>query len=96
MPVAQSCPLFVTPWTAAHQTPLSMEFSRQEYWNWLPFPSQGYLPDPGTEPMSLMPPALAGRFFTNSTTWEASHKLFSHEKLADFLSSSASITPTQR
>ena len=40
------------------QTPLSMEFSRQEYWSGLPFPSPGDLPDPGIEPMSLVPPAL--------------------------------------
>ena len=52
---------FATPWTAAHQTPLSTGFSRQEYWNGLPFPPLGDLPDPGIEPES---PALAGRFFT--------------------------------
>ena len=46
---------FVTPWTAAHQAPLSMEFSRQEYWRGLPFPSPGDLPDPGIESPS---PAL--------------------------------------
>ena len=42
--------LFVTPWTAAHQAPLSTEFSRQEYWSKLPCPSPGDLPDPGIEP----------------------------------------------
>ena len=47
--------LFATPWTVAYQAPLSMEFSRQEYWNGLPFPSPGDLPDPGIEPGS---PAL--------------------------------------
>ena len=47
--------LFVTPWTIAHQTPLSMGFSRQEYWSGLPFPSPGDLPNPGIEPGS---PAL--------------------------------------
>ena len=52
--------LFATPWTVAHQAPLSMGFSRQEYWSGLPFPSPGDLLDPGIEPMS---PALAGRFF---------------------------------
>ena len=46
-------PLFVTPWTIACQAPLSMEFSRQEYWSGLPFPSPGDLPDPGVEPRSL-------------------------------------------
>ena len=41
-----------TPWTVAHQAPLSMEFSRQEYWSGVPFPSPGYLPDPEIEPGS--------------------------------------------
>ena len=59
--------LFATPWTVACQAPLSMEFSRQEYQSGLPFPPPGHLPDPGIEPVS---PALAGRFFTTSTTWE--------------------------
>ena len=49
--------LFVTPWPC--QAPLSMEFSRQEYWSGFPFPSPGDLPDPGIEPTSLVPPALA-------------------------------------
>ena len=44
--------LFVTPWTVAHQAPPSVEFSRQEYWSGLPFPSPGDLPDPGIEPGS--------------------------------------------
>ena len=55
----------------ARQAPQSVEFSRQEYWNGLPFPSPGDLPDPGIKPLSLMSPALAGRLFTTSTTWEA-------------------------
>ena len=42
----------MTLWTVAHKTPLSMEFSRKEYWSGLPFPSLGDLPDPGTEPSS--------------------------------------------
>ena len=63
--------LFVTPWTAAHQAPLSMGFSRQEYWSGLPCPPLGELPDLGIKPMSLMSPALSGRFLTTSTTWEA-------------------------
>ena len=58
--VAQLC-LFATPWTVAYQAPLSMGFSRQEYWSGLPFPSSGDLPNPGIEQGS---PALAGRFFT--------------------------------
>ena len=55
----------------AHQAPLSIGFSRQEYWTELPFPSPGDLPDPGIKRRSLMSPALAGGFFTTSTTWEA-------------------------
>ena len=62
---------FATPWTVACQSPLSMGFSRQEYWRGLPFPPPGNLPDPGIKPMSLMSPALAGRFFTTIATWEA-------------------------
>ena len=54
-----------------YSPPLSMEFSRQEYWSGLPFPPLGDLPDPGMEPVSLLSPALAGRFFTTSATWEA-------------------------
>ena len=45
-------PTLVTPWTVAHQAPLSTGFSRQEYWRELPFPSPGDLPDPGIEPAS--------------------------------------------
>ena len=52
--------LFATPWTAAHQAPLSMGFSRQEYWSGLPCPPPGDLPDPGIE---LTSPAWAGGFF---------------------------------
>ena len=62
--------LFVTPWTVARQAPLSMGFSRQEYWNRLPFPSPVDLPDPGREPTSLAPPALVGRFFTTKSSMD--------------------------
>ena len=55
---------FATPWTVAHQAPLSMRFSRQEYWSRLPFPTPGDLPDPRMESTFPAPPALAGRFFT--------------------------------
>ena len=55
----QSC-LFVTPWTVAHQTPLSMGLSRQEYWSGWPCPPPGDLTDPGIKLASLMSPALAG------------------------------------
>ena len=53
--VSKSCPTLVTPWTVACQAPLSMEFSRQEYWSGLPFPSPRDLPNPAIEPRS---PAL--------------------------------------
>ena len=48
--VAKSCPSLATPWTVAHQAPLSMGFSKQEYWSGLPFPSPGDLPDSGINP----------------------------------------------
>ena len=56
--------LSATPWTAARQIPLSMEFSRQGYWSGLPFSTPVDLPDPGIEPLSPMLPALAAGFFT--------------------------------
>ena len=59
-----------TPWTVAFQAPLSMEFSRQEYWSGLLFPPPADLPNPGIKPASLTSPALAGGFFTTSATWE--------------------------
>ena len=54
-------PLFATPWAVAHQAPLSMGFSRQEYWGGLPYPPWGDLPSPAITPAS---PVLADRFFT--------------------------------
>ena len=59
--VTKSCSIFATPWTVAPQAPLSMGFSRQEYWSSLPLLSPGNLPDPG---IKITSPALAGRFFT--------------------------------
>ena len=53
--------LFATPWTVAHQVPLSMGFSKQQFWIVLPCPPPGDLPDPEIEPVS---PALSGGFFT--------------------------------
>ena len=69
--VTQSCPTLCDPWTVAHQAPPAVGFSRQEYWSGLPCPPPGDLPDPGIETTSLKYPALAGRFFTTSATWEA-------------------------
>ena len=69
--------LFLTPWTVALQAPLSMGFSRQEYWSGLPCPSPGDLPYPGIEPMSLMSSALADVFFTTCAIREVCQsKLF--------------------
>ena len=56
--VTQSCQLFAKPWTIACQAPLSIEFSRHEYWSGLPFLSPGDLPNPGIEPVSPASPAL--------------------------------------
>ena len=61
--LAQSCPTLLTPWTVACQASLSMEFSRQQYWSGLPFPSPGDFPDPGIKPVSPVSPTVAGRFF---------------------------------
>ena len=62
--------LFVTPWTLVHQTPLSIEFSRQEYWSGLPFPSSEDLPDPGIEPVCVSYVSwISSGFFTTSATW---------------------------
>ena len=66
----QSCLILCDPMDCS-QAPLSMGFSRQEYWSRLPFPPPGDLPNLGIEPASLMSPALVNRFFTTSTTWEA-------------------------
>ena len=62
--------LFVTLWTIARQAPPPIGFSRQEYWSGLPCPTPEDLPDPGIKLMSLISPALTGRFFTTSATWE--------------------------
>ena len=66
--------LFVTPWTTAHQAPLSMWFSRQGYWSGLPFPTPGNLPSPGIEPAS---PVLAGGFFTTVLLWKPQKIVYS-------------------
>ena len=63
--------LFATLWTRARQAPLSMGFSRQEYWSGVPCPPPGDLPKPGINPTSLTSPAVVCEFFTTSATWEA-------------------------
>ena len=60
--------LFATPWTGAYQAPQFMEFSRQEYWSGLPFPSPRDLPDPGIEPMS---PALQADTLPSEPPWKS-------------------------
>ena len=67
----QSCRTLYDLWTVAHQAPVSMGLSRQEYWNGLPWPFSGYLPDSVIELVSLMSPTLAGGFFSASAIWEA-------------------------
>ena len=66
--------LFATPWTVAHQAPLSTGFSRQEYWSGLPCPPPGDLPNTQMELGALMSSALAAGFFTTSATREAGTK----------------------
>ena len=63
--------LFADPMSCSPPAPLSLEFSRQDYWSRLPFPTPGHLLYPGIEPTSLAFPALAGEVFITSTTWEA-------------------------
>ena len=73
--------LSVIPWTVAHQAPLSMKFSRQEYWRGLLFPIPGDLPHPRTGLSFLESPALVGRFFTTAPPGKLSmiyQLLFSH------------------
>ena len=67
--------LFVILWTVAQQALLSMGFSRQKSWSGLPCPPPGDFPDPGIKPISLVSPALAGGFFTTSTTWNYSRTI---------------------
>ena len=77
----QWCPTLCNPMDCSRQSSLSMVFSRQEYWSGLPCTPPGDLPDPGIEPVSLISPALAGRFFTMSSTWEAPQ----HKYVGNFL-----------
>ena len=68
-----------TPWTVALQAPLSMGFSRQEYRSGLPFPPPGGLTNRGTEPLSPVPPALAGRCFATEPPYAGLGELRSSE-----------------
>ena len=75
-----------------------MEFSRQEYWRRVPFPTQEDFSDPGIEPLSLVSPALAGRFFTTNATWEAppyySSLIFISSDTSNYISSSFIFSPS--
>ena len=90
--------LFATPWTVAHQAPLSMGFSRQEYWSGLPFPSPGDLPDPGIEPRS---PALQADALTSEPPGMPTHNgktvpnpLIPPAHLVPEISDSEAVTPS--
>ena len=80
-PLSYSCCiwLFATLGIVTRQAPLSMGFSKQEYWSGLPCPSPGDLPNPGTEPASLMSSTLADGFFITSPTWEAQVTVLFHK-----------------
>ena len=60
----------MAPKTVARQAPLPMGFSRQEYWNGVPFPTLEDLPDPGIESMTCLSPTFEGKFFATSATWK--------------------------
>ena len=68
--------ILCNPTDCSLQAPLSLGLSRQGYWSGSPCPPPGDLPNPGIKHVSLMSPALAGRFFTTSTTWEVQHLLW--------------------
>jgi len=72
--------LFATLWTVARQVPLSMGFSRQEYWTGLPCRPPGDLPNPGIKPTSSMSPAFQDRFLTTSTTCNSTREHLSKPK----------------
>ena len=76
--VIKSCPTLVTPWTVTCQAPLSMGFSRQEYWSGFPFPSPGDLPNPGIEPKS---PAFQADSLLTDLWWKPiCHYMFVQSK----------------
>ena len=83
--------LCVSLWTVASQAPLFMGFSRQEYWSRFPCPLPGDLPNSGFEPMFLMSPALAGSFFTTSSTQEV--LLFANRNVSSDSCAQAHLIP---
>ena len=85
--------IFVTPWTVVHQAPLSMGFSRQEYWSGLPFPSPGDLPNRGIEPRSL---TLQADALTSEPPGKPYFTWHQPTRLANSLPVSAQVSPSQR
>ena len=85
---------FETLWTVAHQAPLSMGFSRQEYWSGLPCPPPGDLPDPGIDSVSLVSPTLAGSFFTTEMPGKPDVYLGAWNILSREKKNSSSYDPT--
>ena len=77
--------LFAPLWTADCWAPLSVEFSRQDYLSWMPFPTPGDLPIQGFKAESLASPILADGFFTTSTTWEAQQTTYINSLFLSFL-----------
>ena len=77
---------FATPWTVAHQAPLSIEFPRQEYWRGLPLLPLEDLPDTGIKASSFVSPALAGGFFTNSAMFTNTNQLKKKKKEEEWIS----------
>ena len=75
--------IFATPWIVAHQAPLSMGFSGQEYWRGLSFPPLGDLPNPGIKPLSPVSLALAGGFFTTEPPGKPRSTLIRQGELFD-------------
>ena len=78
--------VFATPWTVAHQTPLSMGFTKQEYWSRLPYPPPRDLPNSGIEFTSPTSPALAGGFFTTKATYQKAPSSVGRAKCRRFCS----------
>ena len=92
---AQSRLTLCVPWPVAHQAPLFMGFSRQEYWNRLSFPPPGDLPDSGIEPASLVSPTLAGGFFTIAPPGKPLNQLYIYTYIPALLDPTLPILPLQ-
>ena len=82
---AHTCPTLCDSMTCACQAPLSMEFSRQEYWNGLPFPPPGDLPNIGINPASPATPALVGRFFATEPPGKPKVKCVIYCRITNYL-----------